>query len=104
MSKNDIITDEEKSAICRKCQWCCKYVFLPLAEGPNYIPFYRDVRGMEIKFHKFKPWLIVNDPCQHLTKEGCKIYKNRPDACKNFDGRTMIFHSEECRWPRKGDE
>jgi Fe-S-cluster containining protein len=100
MSNNDILTDDQKSELCRKCRYCCEYVFLPLAEGIDYIRFYRDVRGMDVKFNKFRPWLILHDPCQHLTDKGCKIYKDRPDACKYFDGRKMIFYSDKCLWKK----
>ena len=103
MSKNDILTDQEKSKLCMECQWCCKWVFLPLAIGPNYLPFYKGVRGMDIKFHNFNPWLVLYAPCQHITPEGCAIYKNRPEACKDFDGRKMIFYSDKCLWKGKGD-
>jgi Fe-S-cluster containining protein len=102
MSKNDM-TLEQKSELCRKCRWCCEWVFIPLAEGVDYIAFYRDVRGLEIKFRNFKPWLIIHAPCQHLREWGCSIYKNRPSACKDFDGRNMIFHSDMCKWEKKGD-
>lgn len=56
---------------------------------------------MDIRMHNFRPWVVLKNPCQHLTKNSCAVYKNRPSACKDFDGRTMFFDVDKCLWGKE---
>lgn len=87
-----------KSETCLECMYCCEYVHIPLEQGNYLMSFYRDTRGLDIRFDGFVPWLVLKSPCQHLTKQGCRIYKNRPIHCQCFDGRKLKFDKEKCQW------
>jgi len=97
--RKELLTPEEKSALCLKCQYCCKVAFIPVNPHSGLVSFYRDVRGIEVRFTEgLNPWFVVNQPCQHLTPKGCRIYDKRPVDCKFFDGREMLFNREKCLW------
>jgi Fe-S-cluster containining protein len=98
---SDLLSEEKKSELCLKCLYCCKSLYIPLPVNIDYIRFYRDVRGIQLKFFNFEPWLIVEHPCQHLTPKGCSIYKTRPNACSVFDGRKDMFYPEKCLWTQE---
>ena len=93
------ITDKEKSAICIKCQACCKWVYFPLhpmmGDG---LSFFIN-RGLDVRLHGGTAYVIIPQICQHLTKAGCGIYAMRPRACRTFDGRNDKFMPEMCKWP-----
>lgn len=57
-------------------------------------------RGLTV-LDKSKGWYRVSlrAPCPHLSSEEpwkCGIYETRPQACRDFDGRTEP--SLECKW------
>lgn len=89
---------DEKSRLCIECRYCCEYVNLPLLQGPGYASFYGSIRGMNLKWRNFMPWVVVKSPCQHLTKDGCAIYTKRPSTCRDYDGRLDLFYPEKCLW------
>ena len=95
---NDI-TDKEKSAICIKCQACCKQVYFKLHPSDlSGIGFYR-IRGLDVRIHAGHAYIIIPQVCQHLTKRGCGIYAMRPASCILFDGRRDPLLPEICKWP-----
>lgn len=46
---------------CDGCTLCCKVLEIPEVES------------------KFNEW------CQHCNEDGCKIYPDRPEGCRNFN-------------------
>lgn len=97
-TSNSIRGLDSKSRACIECRYCCEYVNLPLFQGAGYAEFYQNVRGMDLQFRNFMPWVVIYCPCQHLTKDGCAIYTKRPSACRDYDGRLDLFHPEKCKW------
>lgn len=97
-TSNSIRGLDSKSRACIECRYCCEYVNLPLFQGAGYAAFYQNVRGMDLQFRNFMPWVVIYCPCQHLTKDGCAIYTKRPSACRDYDGRLDLFHPEKCKW------
>lgn len=79
------LTEDEKSALCIKCQVCCRY---------DLKKFDRPHRGLTLQ----RAWgriLLSNgrdfmrisyDPCQHIKPLGCSIYNKRPELCREFMG------------------
>jgi Fe-S-cluster containining protein len=59
-------------------------------------------RGCETKIVKVGNMriVLVNAPvvCPHLKESGCDIYKRRPNACRNYDGRKDITMADKCKW------
>lgn len=98
----DLLTEEKKSELCLKCLYCCKSLYVPVDLDLGELNFYKNLRGCEIKFSDFRPFLILNNhPCQHLTTKGCAIYQKRPMDCALFDGRKDRFHPEKCLWTQE---
>ena len=80
---NDAKTPQQEK--CIACQDCCEYVEIPSSMmNKNILEFYL-TRGT--KFYIDPSGLFMfrfNDPCQHLTEEGCDIYDTRPVACSSY--------------------
>lgn len=87
---------------CKKCGWCCKHsdsiVVRPdeiskIGSKENLQPF--AVAGQEEAYS-----IIL--PCSYQKEDNsCRIYKNRPDACKVFpigfrNGRATVQRSIHC--------
>lgn len=81
--------------VCIKCQRCCKVAYIPVHPGVE-VELYK-VRGFKVKYHQGIAFIIINQKCQHLTKDGCNIYDSRPMACVVYDGRNDLFDSKMCR-------
>lgn len=88
----------KKKKLCLQCQACCRLVYIPTKlPDKRDEPFYK-ARG--IKFIKVKGTLHAAIPsrCPNLTVAGCAIYNNRPDACKDYDGREDPLLKDICLW------
>lgn len=67
---------------CGDCHKCCEHYTLELTElGGATLQFSR-VWGVcsESGFMSIE----IEIPCQHLTKDGCDIYEDRPQTCRDF--------------------
>jgi Fe-S-cluster containining protein len=46
--------------------------------------------------------IMVHSPCPHLQPNGaCDDYDNRPQVCKDYDGRWDPNMREKCQLPKK---
>jgi len=94
---------KEQQEICVKCQECCKWVTFTLSPSDGYRNKMRDYyshRGFDVvsSVDRFMP-VMIPSPCPHLTKDGCNVYENRPDYCKEYDGREDPFLRDKCKLP-----
>ena len=86
------------SELCIACQHCCRYEILTLAT----------LDQLELAYHKghdvlweptLQTWfLVLKNDCQHITKDGCSIYRNKrkPKLCRSWachlPGRIQKIH------------
>lgn len=82
-----------ETEICIKCQKCCKEVDVPTyahktSTEIDKIKAFYEARGFTTYFDMYG-FLHVElyYPCPHITEKGCDIYENRPEVCRNYDGR-----------------
>lgn len=103
MEFKEYLTDDEKMILCLRCQKCCKSVAISLRHDPES-DMYRRVTEHYMAHGCtsmiFGNSLIISIPhiCQHLTENGCSIYKNRPLVCREYDGRKDPRMFRSCLW------
>jgi hypothetical protein len=91
---------QEKQKLCLNCMLCCKFIVIALAGADLDLCL---TRGLSI-FHSEKSnKSLVRIPhvCQQLDN-GCKIYEDRPDNCRSYDGRQDPTLKEQCLWHKLG--
>lgn len=101
-SKIDI-SDEEKTKLCLQCKLCCKLLHFAIPYDFNSSQFYL-ARGLRFSYEPKLDSVMVEIPhvCPHLDEvTGCKIYEDRPDACKSFDCRDIEALKGRRLWPEK---
>lgn len=88
--------------ICIRCQECCRWMtfILDNVTVETLRPIYeaRGCRFEPIEGHNATA-LMVPSTCQQLTKDGCAIYEDRPQYCRDYDGRDDPFMMHECLLP-----
>ena len=92
------LTHEQR--VCIECQECCKY--LTFIVGPDVIKRHREIyeaRGCVIRTMRDSNSFALRVPsvCQHLTEHGCDIYEDRPQECKDYDGRYDPLLQDLCK-------
>jgi len=110
MSKIDVSDlEKEKSRLCLSCLECCKWLRFDcgieerfMGQVEEMTAFYqmrgcrtrvvRDVKGVYLLC------VLIPQTCKYLTPKGCRIYPNRPDACKRYDGTKDIMMADLCKW------
>ena len=94
---------ELKQRLCLQCRKCCEYFV-------HHVHSLHDALGIEgvvqavfadITVRESRICVVVFNPCEHLTDYGCSIYKDRPEFCRECDGRIVPWISSICLW-RKG--
>lgn len=98
--------DRRKSQICLGCLRCCNYVAVRAAfnmDNENAIDFY-NVRGAAVYETPTLPLVAFKLTCQHLTPRGCAIYLDRPQACRDYDGRDDPVLDGVCAWNQITEE
>lgn len=100
--ENIDLLEQQKSKLCLSCQACCKLSYVEVSQSLNnqanltFLAF-KGFQFFESNLHLF---LILKSPCKHLSPKGCKIYSERPVACKTFDGRKDPWIGEICKWSK----
>lgn len=90
--------EKQRQELCVQCQKCCKEMaFQTVYEATqDNIDFFQK-RGFRVEVYGYAIYLWTDKlPCPHLTKDGCGIYENRPQVCKDYDGREQF--KEDCLW------
>jgi len=94
-----------KSELCLKCLRCCKILKLTFEAPPSPMmtEFYK-VRGCKVGYDAENRYFFLAIPytCPQLTENGCAIYENRPQACKDYDGRFDC--TVDCMWKEINDK
>lgn len=96
-----MISKEELSKLCVKCQACCKEVAIhsqyPYTQA---VAEFYEARGFRVYNESGMAVIHLDYPCPKLTPLGCSIYETRPEVCKEFDGRLHFAGGEgKCLWP-----
>ena len=91
--------EKRKSELCLKCLRCCEVIKLVFEKPPSQtmMEFYK-VRGCKVGYEKETGYFFLSIPCKcpQLTLNGCAIYENRPQACRDYDGR--LDSTVDCMW------
>ncbi len=83
-----MIDAKERSRLCIECQWCCKYMIVPMPHvNKQLFEIYR-AWGAKIRKEHGAYYAVIPFPCQHITDSGCAIYDKRPFICKQFIDAT----------------
>lgn len=96
-----MLTEKRKSDLCLRCLECCKVLLFRVQADKLTVEFY-ETRGFKI--YRPAPGLhFVEVPyeCQHLTGFGCKIYPERPEVCRIYDGRKHPVMKTKCLWAKE---
>lgn len=91
----------KREKACISCQLCCKLLAVPTGFAPDAWDVARDffkTRGTATVLVGDILFVIVEQPCQHLTILGCRIYHERPRACREFDGLRDPIMRQHCAW------
>lgn len=101
------LDENKKSKLCLQCMECCKILAVPIELKyihPESIAFYV-ARGCWIApLSGGRLGIVVPFPCPHLTPEGCDMYENRPQECRDYDGTRDPLMSDKCLWIKKNRE
>jgi Fe-S-cluster containining protein len=86
------------SNVCKRCGNCCKCLVLPVKKPLNksIMNNWLSVRDCEIVKEDYdSTYVKINYKCPHLVKSVneylCDIYEDRPNGCREFDGRNYDF-------------
>src|SRR5512140_3295129 len=97
---------------CIGCQYCCTYVSLEI-DAPktdadhDVIRWYLAHRNISIYIGDDDAWyFLVDNPCENLTAEGCRIYEDRFQICRHYEaskcemtlgvpGEKLLFRTVE---------
>ena len=92
----------KQERLCIKCQACCKLIAIPMKQpSAAAMKFYR-TKGCRLAYNSYKVLcLVVPSICPQLTKDGCKIYDNRPEDCRVYDGRKDPLLKSVCLWDKR---
>ena len=105
MKQSEKSTEKKKtkSELCIECQECCKILKIPVGRFLDYNArdFY-NARGIDIIFHEGMLMFLLPHTCEKLTPEGCRIYEDRPLACRVYDERTDPVVN--CKWKELEEE
>ncbi len=79
------MNNKQRQQICILCQKCCHHLAFPVMDA-TYLKFYK-TRGENTVFSELTQTysILIERSCQHITKQGCKIYDSRPLACRGYD-------------------
>jgi Fe-S-cluster containining protein len=100
-----VVTSEEmekieklRSKACLACLKCCSIALLPVDFKDTAEFAFYEVKGFEMFIMGGRMYTTIYKKCKQLTPLGCKIYANRPDGCKYYDGRLDPVVTKVCLW------
>ena len=93
------MTEEEQ--ICIECQECCKTLAVPYYTADNDTIEFYSIRGCERVINDQGAYLLIPFSCPHLIEDGCDIYEDRPEVCREYDGRKVLFMKDKCKLGNK---
>lgn len=83
---------------CLKCGDCCRQlIFMTYTLPPSYIEYY-EKKGCRIVGSS----LVIPYVCPHLSGDNlCKIYEDRPELCKEYEGQVGFYQPKGCGYGSK---
>lgn len=96
------------SEICINCNECCRWMSFtlnpPNAVAEGELAHYYTLHGCKIvRVVGQQRMFVVMVPCicRQLGDDGrCAVYEERPDLCRNYDGRQDPLMRKYCRLPK----
>ena len=85
-----------KSELCLECLECCKFVRIPVLHMTDDLGEFFKARGISLSHESGMLFAIIRHICPWLTPKGCKIYEDRPNICREYDGRDDPV--VDCKW------
>jgi Fe-S-cluster containining protein len=84
---------------CGDCHYCCEVLtFVSRGVPPSAAREFYKARGCQLHYTKDATFISIDYPCPHLDKEkGCLLEDNKPESCRNFDGRNNPVTKDVCR-------
>ena len=92
------LNSTKKKKLCLQCMECCKVFYVPTVLNKYEEKEFYELRGCQVKRYQNHAIVIVPLPCPHLTPQGCDIYDQRPQVCKDYDGTKDPFMKDKCLW------
>jgi len=94
----------QKEMICIGCQECCKWITFTISvedkKRHKFLCDFYKARGIQVVEHSNSIEVMIETICPHLTKYGCNIYGERPEACRIYDGRKDPLMKDFCKLDR----
>ena len=81
-SRYSRIKKMEPDWLCKKCGTCCRILKLPAKNKQELIKLFKTYFGFSLKSYDIE--VLFRGECEHLKNNQCKIYKERPELCKNY--------------------
>jgi Fe-S-cluster containining protein len=94
------------NAICIRCQECCKWMTFTLDGGRqrDQLIEYYEKHGCRVVTEEKIGWskvqVMIPYQCPNLTEKGCAIYTQRPQFCREYDGRNDPLLRDVCKLPK----
>jgi Fe-S-cluster containining protein len=88
----------KKRKLCLQCLECCKVFYVPTQINNEAEKEFYELRGCTVENFRGNQVVVIPLPCPHLTPEGCNIYNERPEVCKNYDGTKDPLMKDKCLW------
>ena len=88
----------KRRKLCLKCQACCKLIYIPIIHPSNEAIEFYEARGCTFIASQGVRCIAIPSICPQLSPQGCKIYDNRPEACRDYDGRKDPLLKSVCLW------
>ncbi|KKN27452.1 hypothetical protein LCGC14_0864680 [marine sediment metagenome] len=83
------LTPELEAELCRKCQFCCRFMLNTKKMDGQKLEFLT-AWGIMLITDGGRVGTLLPHACQQITDEGCKIYETRPFVCKGFKGGDEV--------------
>lgn len=107
-----VIKDEStnmRKGECNNCGWCCQFeaVHQCTASSPDGQPLslsdqtFYTLRGGTVHENgkQVRYLMYAYLPCEaHVADQGCSIYENRPDICRNFPSSPEQIEGSPCSY------
>jgi len=91
------LTKKQKSDLCMQCHECCKALHFRINKADLVLEFY-EARGLDCYEYGNLIYVEVPSVCPNLTAFGCRIYPQRPRACREADPRRHPVMGKRCLW------
>ena len=96
-------TDKDNKKLCKNCTKCCEYICISIDKPTtktaiDEIIWFLLHENIEVFIDNNNDWTVeIKTKCKALTKKNghCKIYKQRPEVCKEHDHEECEHHNKD---------